>query len=104
MALKPILITDGAPFSPLYVIAFYLLIVLSYNGNWAFAQKFYSVSDERAARKAGMLAVGLKILGPPLFILACDGSAQPHARTNAGAKLTAIHVRCAFTEISFRQG
>ena len=59
----------GAPFSPLYVIAFYLLIILSYNGNWAFAQKFYSVSDERAARKAGMLAVGLKILGPPLFIL-----------------------------------
>ena len=59
----------GAPFSPLYVIAFYLLIILSYNGNWAFAQKFYSVRDERAARKAGMLAVGLKILGPPLFIL-----------------------------------
>lgn len=59
----------GAPFSPLYVVAFYLLIILSYNGNWAFAQKFYSVKDERAARKAGMLAVGLKILGPPLFIL-----------------------------------
>lgn len=57
------------PFSPLYVFAFYLLIMLSYNGNWAFAQKFYSVKDERAARKAGMLAVGLKIIGPPLFIL-----------------------------------
>lgn len=59
----------NAPFSPLYVIAFYLLILLSYNGNWAFAQKFYSVRDERAARKAGMLAVALKIAGPPLFIL-----------------------------------
>ena len=57
------------PFSPLYVFAFYLLIILSYNGNWAFAQKFYSVRDERAARKAGMLAVVLKLLGPPLFIL-----------------------------------
>ncbi|HEX7296171.1 MAG TPA: hypothetical protein VF251_10490 [Pyrinomonadaceae bacterium] len=57
------------PFSLLYVLAFYLLIILSYNGNWAFAQKFYSVRDERAARKAGMLAVALKILGPPLFIL-----------------------------------
>ena len=54
----------GAPFSPLYVVAFYLLIILSYNGNWAFAQKFYSVRDEGAAHKAGMLAVGLKILGP----------------------------------------
>ena len=58
-----------APFSPLYVFAFYLLILLSYNGNWAFAQKFYSVRDERAARKAGLLATALKIAGPPLFIL-----------------------------------
>ena len=59
----------GEPFSLVYVFAFYLLITLSYNGNWAFAQKFYSVKDERAARKAGMLAVALKIIGPPLFIL-----------------------------------
>jgi solute:Na+ symporter, SSS family len=57
------------PFSPLYVLAFYLLILLSYNGNWAFAQKFYSVRDEREARKAGLLAMALKIIGPPLFIL-----------------------------------
>ncbi|MGE0132841.1 MAG: sodium:solute symporter family protein [Blastocatellales bacterium] len=57
------------PFSPLYVFAFYLLILLSYNGNWAFAQKFYSVRDEREARKAGLLATALKIIGPPLFIL-----------------------------------
>jgi SSS family transporter len=57
------------PFSLTYVLAFYLLIILSYNGNWAFAQKFYSVQDERAARKAGTLAVVLKIIGPPLFIL-----------------------------------
>jgi len=63
------LLPVSAPFSPLYVVAFYLLIILSYNGNWAFAQKFYSVRDERAARKAGMLAVALKVLGPPLFIL-----------------------------------
>ncbi|HTK38325.1 MAG TPA: sodium:solute symporter family protein [Pyrinomonadaceae bacterium] len=57
------------PFSLIYVFAFYLLITLSYNGNWAFAQKFYSTRDERDARKAGMLAVALKIIGPPLFIL-----------------------------------
>jgi len=57
------------PFPLFYILAFYLLIILSYNGNWAFAQKFYSVRDERAARKAGLLAVALKVLGPPLFIL-----------------------------------
>ena len=59
----------SGPFSLVYVFAFYLLITLSYNGNWAFAQKFYSVKDEAAARKAGMLATGLKVVGPPLFIL-----------------------------------
>ena len=44
-------------------------MLLSYNGNWAFAQKFYCVRDERAAWKAGALAVVLKIIGPPLFIV-----------------------------------
>jgi SSS family solute:Na+ symporter len=57
------------PFSPLYVLAFYLLVILSYNGNWAMAQKFYCVRDEAAARKAGLLAVVLMFAGPPLFIL-----------------------------------
>ncbi len=59
----------GAPFSFAYVLAFYLLVMFSYNGNWAFAQKFYSVRDERESRKAGLLATFLKIFGPPLFIL-----------------------------------
>lgn len=63
------LLPVNEPFSLVYVFAFYLLITLSYNGNWAFAQKFYSVKDERDARKAGMLATALKIIGPPLFIL-----------------------------------
>jgi SSS family solute:Na+ symporter len=66
---KGFLSPAGEPFSLVYIFAFYLLITLSYNGNWAFAQKFYSVKDERDARKAGMLAVALKIIGPPLFIL-----------------------------------
>ncbi len=57
------------PFSPLYVLAFYLLVLLSYNGNWALAQKFYCVRDEKAARKTGWLAAGLMFVGPPLFIL-----------------------------------
>lgn len=59
----------SAPFSLLYVFAFYLLVLLSYNGNWAMAQRFYSVKDERGARKAGFLAAALMLAGPPLFIL-----------------------------------
>jgi len=64
------------PFSLLYVAAFYLLVQLSYNGNWAFAQKFYSVRDERAARKAGLLATVLKVVGPPLFVLPAMAARQ----------------------------
>jgi Na+/proline symporter len=64
------------PFSLLYVAAFYLLVQLSYNGNWAFAQKFYSVRDERAARKAGLLATVLKLIGPPLFVLPAMAARQ----------------------------
>lgn len=59
----------GGPMTPLYVLAFYLLVMLSYNGNWAYAQRFYSVRNEREARKAGLLAVFLMVVGPPLFIL-----------------------------------
>jgi solute:Na+ symporter, SSS family len=59
----------NGPHTVLSVFAFYLLITLSYNGNWAFAQKFYSTKNERDAKKAGLLAMVLKIIGPPLFIL-----------------------------------
>jgi SSS family transporter len=59
----------SGPFSLLYILAFYLLIALSYNGNWAMAQKFYCVRDERDARKAGILGASLMFIGPPLFIL-----------------------------------
>ncbi len=57
------------PLSFKYVAAFYVLALLSFNGNWASAQKFYSVRNEREARKAGVLATFLKLLGPVLFLL-----------------------------------
>ena len=60
---------SGGPFSWLYILAFYLLIALSYNGNWAMAQKFYCVRNESEARKAGILGAALMFIGPPLFIL-----------------------------------
>lgn len=59
----------GGPITPLYIVAFYLLVMVSYNGNWAYAQRFYCVRNEREARKAGLLASALMLLGPPIFIL-----------------------------------
>jgi SSS family solute:Na+ symporter len=50
-------------------MGFGVLILLNYNAGWATVQRFYSVKDERAARKVGLLAAGLNVVGPPLFYL-----------------------------------
>jgi solute:Na+ symporter, SSS family len=57
------------PYTWVYILSFGVLIMLNYNAGWALAQRFYSVRDEREARKVGLLAAGLNVLGPPLFFL-----------------------------------
>jgi Na+/proline symporter len=52
-----------------YLLAYYIMIVLKYNGNWAFIQRFYSVRDEEAGRKAGLLMAGLFFVFPIFFLL-----------------------------------
>ena len=52
-----------------YLLAYYIMIVLKYNGNWAFIQRFYSVRDEEAGRKAGLLMAGLFFIFPIFFLL-----------------------------------
>ena len=48
------------------VIGYFLLLVaLNYNTGCAMVQRFYSVRDEKEARKVGYLAAALNILGPP---------------------------------------
>ena len=53
----------------LYLVAFAFLILLSYNSTWSLVQRSYSVKDERAARKASLLAALLSFLTPLLWIL-----------------------------------
>lgn len=57
------------PYSWVYVLGFFILILLNYNAGWALVQRFYSVADEREARKVGLLAAALHVAGPPLFYL-----------------------------------
>lgn len=45
------------------------MITLKYNGNWAFIQRFYSVRDEAAARKAGVLTAVLFLVFPAFYLL-----------------------------------
>jgi len=59
----------NGPYSLFYYISFLILIGMSYNTTWALVQRYYSVPDERDARRVGYLAAGLNIFGPLLWIL-----------------------------------
>lgn len=59
----------GGPYGWLYIMSYLLIVAISYNGSWSFAQKFYSVPDEKSAKKAGYLAAALNFIGTPIMLL-----------------------------------
>ncbi|HZY62642.1 MAG TPA: hypothetical protein VFE38_08955 [Edaphobacter sp.] len=59
----------AAPYNWLYVVGYAVVVILSYNGNWSLAQKYYSVPDERSADKAAYLSGILMFVGSPLMFL-----------------------------------
>ncbi len=59
----------AGPYSWLYVIGYGAVVLVSYNGNWALAQKYYSVPDERSATKAAYLSAALTLVGTPIMFL-----------------------------------
>ncbi|MEO6909768.1 MAG: hypothetical protein ABI158_02445 [Edaphobacter sp.] len=59
----------GGPYSWIYVIGYGAVVLVSYNGNWALAQKYYSVPDERSATKAAYLSAALTFVGTPIMFL-----------------------------------
>ena len=66
----------NGPYTPFYYVAFLVLAGMSYNATWSLVQRYYSVRDEREARKVGYLAATLSIFGPPLWILAAMAARQ----------------------------
>lgn len=60
---------NGPKGAPLYLLAYYAMILIKYNGNWAFIQRFYSVRDEAAGRKMGLLMAALFLVFPFFFLL-----------------------------------
>lgn len=60
---------NGPKGSFLWLFAYYIMILIKYNENWTFIQKFYSVRDERAARKVGVWTGIMFLLFTPLFML-----------------------------------
>lgn len=52
-----------------FLFAYLLNCMLGYNVAWHLAQRYYSVPDERGARKMALLCAGLSFVGPLLWIL-----------------------------------
>ena len=57
------------PYGWPYLVGFSVLMLVSYNANWALAQKYYSVPTDRDASKAAYLSAFLNLVGAPLMIL-----------------------------------
>jgi Na+/proline symporter len=59
----------GPKGAPLWLLAYYLMIALKYNANWAFIQRLYCVRDERAARRVAWISGILFLTTPVLFVV-----------------------------------
>ena len=59
---------NGPKGMPLYLMVYYLMILVKYSGNWTFIQRFYSVRDERASEKQGMLTAVFFFVFPIIFL------------------------------------
>ncbi len=60
---------NGPKGAPLWLLAYYVMIVFKYNANWAFIQRLYCVRDERAARRVAWLSGFLFLATPILFVV-----------------------------------
>ena len=60
---------NGPKGAPFYLLTYYIMIAIKFNGNWAFIQRFYSVKNERAGRKMGVASAVLFLIFPLLFLL-----------------------------------
>jgi SSS family transporter len=79
----------------LFLLAYYAMVLIKYNGNWAFIQRFYSVRDENAGRKMGLLMGVLFFVSPVFFLLpaiAARGVFPQLANHEAAYVTMALHV------------
>lgn len=59
----------SGPYDFKYLLAFVLIAAMSYNGTWSIVQRFYCVKREKDARNVALLAAGLNLVGPLLFLI-----------------------------------
>lgn len=61
--------THGSKGGFWFLCVYYAMVLIKYNGNWAFIQRFYCTADERAARKMGLMSAALFFVCPVIFML-----------------------------------
>jgi len=52
-----------------WLAVFYLMIIIKYNENWTFIQKFYCVKDEKSAMKVGVATGIMFFVFTPVFLI-----------------------------------
>ena len=59
---------NGKKGMPLFLIAYYVLIIIRYSGNWTFIQRFYSAKNEKDGQKLAILSSVLFFIFPVIFL------------------------------------
>lgn len=52
-----------------WLLVYYIMIIIKYNENWTMIQRFYSVKDEKAARRVGYFTAFLFFMVPAFFMV-----------------------------------
>lgn len=52
-----------------WLAVYYIMIIIKYNENWIFIQRFYIVKDEKEAQKVGYLTAALFLIFPVIFMI-----------------------------------
>jgi hypothetical protein len=60
---------NGPKGNLVWLVVFYFMIIVKYNENWTFIQKFYCVRDEKAAMKVGVVTGIMFFVFTPIFLL-----------------------------------
>lgn len=60
---------NGPKGAPLWLFVYFLMIIIKYNENWTFIQRFYCVRDEKAAVKGAYLTGALFLIFPIVFLM-----------------------------------
>ena len=60
---------NGPKGAPFWLIIYCVMVIIKYNENWSFIQRFYCVKDEKASLKVGYLTGALFLIFPLVFLL-----------------------------------